>query len=619
LVKKLFLSYLTVLSLFFMERVGLYILYKDRFSEVGNSLQAFLVGVRFDTIIASVFFIIALIIFSFTPKRWASFSNILLKIYFSIVFSVIIFALVATYPFFAEYDVRLNYLAVEFLAYPKEVFGMIITGYKIPLFVAFFLILIFNKFYLKSANYKDALNESLLKRLILFPIILIILAMGIRSSFGHRPVNVSDAMFSTNRVLNEIANNSIYTLAYSIYANNKYESKNLDKLYGKIDKDEAFDRVKKRLNIALTGATLNRFVKSRFRKQKNIIIFIQESFGYQFINDKITPNVMRLKNKGIFFDNLYSNGTRSVRGIAGVVSGNFSIPGKGVVKRNKSQNGFFTLNRAVKSHRYKTMFIYGGESRFDNMRGWFIGNGFDEIIDEPKFQNYSFKGNWGIGDRDVVKKADNIFNSLYRHNQKFAAVIFSTTNHTPYDLPKDFKYLQGYKKRSVYNTIHYADKAIGDLISYAKRSGYYRDTIFLIVGDHNIRVYGKDVIPVDMFQILGIIVGGGVKKSVYNQQTTQPDLLATVLDLAGISGNFPIMGHSIYSNKKAKLNLLQFHNRYALMVKNRVAVVVPKKGTATYLYKNKHLVKTKSDEELEKDLLSFIYVLNHLYQNKNYK
>ncbi len=53
---------------------------------------------------------------------------------------------------------------------------------------------------------------------------------------------------------------------------------------------------------------------------------------------------------------------------------NFAIPGKGVVKRNRSQRDFFTIQKAVKPYGYKSLFIYGGESRFDQLgKGWFSG------------------------------------------------------------------------------------------------------------------------------------------------------------------------------------------------------------------------------------------------------
>jgi phosphoglycerol transferase MdoB-like AlkP superfamily enzyme len=243
--------------------------------------------------------------------------------------------------------------------------------------------------YIKD-SFINIFEISYLKRVAIFIPILLILFIGIRSSFGHRPANISDAMYSSNRMINEITKNSIYSIGYAMYVNKKHGSKNLIKQYGKMNIEEALSRVKKRLNIESLNAKLpfSRLEKSHFKTQnsKNLVIFLQESLGYQFVEavggeKGITPNFNRLSKEGILFKDLYSNGTRSIRGIAGCIAGNFSIPGKGVLKRNKSQKDFFTISSLLKPYGYYTSFIYGGESRFDNMRSWFLGNNFDEIID----------------------------------------------------------------------------------------------------------------------------------------------------------------------------------------------------------------------------------------------
>ena len=63
--------------------------------------------------------------------------NTIRKYYFLIILSFIIYIENATLPFFAQYDVRPNYLFVEYLEYPKEIFSMIIADYKIELIIAF--------------------------------------------------------------------------------------------------------------------------------------------------------------------------------------------------------------------------------------------------------------------------------------------------------------------------------------------------------------------------------------------------------------------------------------------------------------------------------------------------
>jgi phosphoglycerol transferase MdoB-like AlkP superfamily enzyme len=299
-----------------------------------------------------------------------------------------------------------------------------------------------------------------------------------------------------------------------------------------------------------------------------------------------------------------------------------------VVKRNKSQSDYFTFSKLLKPLGYETSFIYGGESRFDNMRGWFLGNGFDRVIDDSVMTEYHYKGNWGVCDGEVVSYANRYFKTLHDSNKPFASIIFSTSNHTPFDFPQDkIELIDGVKPKSVENAVKYADYAIGELIELAKKSGYYKDTVFVVVADHNVRTYGDDVVPVNMFHIPAVILGGGVESKFYDKVSTQPDVLATVLDLVGRDFEYPVMGHSIFSDKKQSLSLMQFNNYYALRVGDKVAVLKDDKSTQTFIYHDskelkitdKHLKPTKKDVELEKDVLAFVTVLNYLYQNKGYK
>lgn len=627
IIKQLFKYYLYLITIFFIGRLALFILYFDRFEGSGvDYWYSFIYGLRMDTIVASILLVIPLILLTLTPKILQKSVDTILKYYFLLCIALAIYIENATFPFFEQYDVRPNYKFVEYLEYPKEVFGMIIADYPIQLAVALLMIALFIYLYLKvlKPSFTSVYELSYLKRAALFLPLAIVLFMGIRSSFGHRPANITDAMYTSNRIVNEITKNSLYAIGYSIYANKKYDT-DVSKQYGKMEISHAMNRVKKSLNIDSIDelSPLSRLENTRFKtsKPKNLVIFLQESLGYQFYEDKEnTPHLNRLSHEGLFFTNLFSNGTRSIRGIAGSVAGNFSVPGKGVLKRNKSQSDFFTLSSLLEPYGYTTSFIYGGESRFDNMKGWFTGNGFDEIIDREKFLNPKFVGTWGVCDQEVCISANDMYKEFHARDQKFASVIFSTTNHTPFDFPEGkITLMEGVKKRSVENAIKYADFAIGDFIEQARKEAYYEDTIFVIVADHNVRVYGDDVVPVSMFKVPALILGKDIKPEFYDKVSTQPDLLATALDLMGIDLTYPIMGHSVYSDKKRELALLQFNDFYALRVKDKVAVIRPKKEALTFTYEDKRLHPVEHDKELEEDALAFILVLNHLYQNKLYK
>jgi len=116
-----------------------------------------------------------------------------------------------------------------------------------------------------------------------------------------------------------------------------------------------------------------------------------------------------------------------------------------------------------------------------------------------------------------------------------------------------------------------------------------------------------------------LILGEGIEPQIYDHQATQPDILATALDYLGMDFRYPILGHSIFSDDKRDLNLLQFNDTYALRVGNEVAVIRPDKPAATYLYQDQHLVPSPHNEALEKDALAFIVGLNYLYNNQKYK
>ncbi len=628
LVKKLFIYYLYMIFIFFLTRVALFIIYFDRFSDSGvNYWLSFLYGLKMDTIVASIFLTIPLIILTLSPTTIAKLANTFLRIYFLIVFITIIFIDIATFEFFAEYDVRPDFKFVEFLAYPKEVFNMLIAGYKLPLIVAFMTIFIFSLLFLKKSknSFIDIIKIPWKKRVIWFLPLLIVLFIGIRSSFGHRPANLSDAMYSTNRIVNEITKNSLYSISYAIYANKKYESKVLN-MYGSMDIQEALYRVASQLGIngnnINSSSIFSRLEKTHFptHKDKNLVIFLQESIGYQFVTPQIMPNLLKLKNEGIWFENLYSNGTRSIRGIAGVTSGFLAVPGKGVVKRNKSQSNFFTFASILKPLGYHTMFLYGGEARFDNMRSWFLGNGFDEIIEQKDYKNPIFVATWGVSDEDLVNKANKRFNELYAQKKPFAALMFSSSNHTPFEIPTNrITLVDKEKKYSVKNAIKYADFAIGKFFKDAKKLPYYKDTIFVVVADHNIRVYGDDIVPINMFHIPALILGKNIKPQIYTSLASQPDILATALDLLGKDFKYPILGNSIFSDNKQNINFMKFNENYALRVDDKVAILTPNKPAQTFIYKDKKLIPTLHDKELEKDVLAFIITLNYLYEKQLYK
>ena len=632
LIKELLKTYTLFLLTLLLGRFLLYMIYFERFQDISfsESLLTFIYGARMDSMVISIVLVVPTLFLTLTPLSFAKNITKIIHGYLLFWFLLFIFIENATFPFFEQYDVRPNYLFFQYLEYPKEILSLLWKDYAYELGFAFIMMGLFARWFLKLKflDMNNAFKTPYFYRLILLIPLLLVLFIGIRSSFGHRPANISDALYSANRVLNEITKNSLYSIGYAYYSHQKNDTDAI-KAYGKINRDKAYALTSELLGIDINDQKqpFSRLEPTHFKRAtpKNLVIFIQESMGAQFVQFSggeahLTPNMNRLGENHIAFTNLYANGTRSIRGLAALSSGFLPIVGEGVLKRTKSQNDFFTVASLLKPYGYKSSFIYGGEARFDNMRSWYLGNGFDEVIEEKDFKNPSFRSTWGVSDEDLVIKANEKFKTYAQNNEKFVSVMFSQSNHAPFELPEgkiDFE--PNEPKQSVKNAIKYADYAIGKFFELAQKESYYKDTVFVVVADHNVRVYGDDLVPVSMFKIPAIIVTEGITPLMYHQLASQPDVLATALDLLGLDLTYPILGHTIFKPNKPHVNLMNFNDIFALREENEIAIIGPKMKPQTFEYHNAKLIPKASNTLLEEKALSLITVLQDLYEKKLYR
>ncbi|KAF1854477.1 hypothetical protein Lal_00011152 [Lupinus albus] len=399
------------------------------------------------------------------------------------------------------------------------------------------------------------------------PLLLVLTVLGIRSTLTHRPANPALFAITQDSMVNSLILNSTYSVFYAAYSL-QHEAKS-SAIYGKLPREKIF---------ALTGAqeadipTLTTLVPSAKRdKPLNLVILLQESLGAGFVESlggkPVTPNLEKLKDEGIWFTHLYATGTRSVRGIEAVVTGFQPTPSDSTVKLDLSQKNFFTLASLLSKRGYLTEFIYGGESHFDNMRSFFMGNGFQQITDQPDFKNPVFVASWGASDEDLLNKTHEQLMAHHASGKPFFTLAFSSSNHAPFEFPDGRIELYEQPKATDNNAVKYADYAIGEFIKKAKASPYWNDTVFLIVADHDIRVRGDSLVPIEHFHIPALILGGAIQAKTVDVIASQIDLPVTVLSLMGIEAQHPMTGHDL-SNVSADYRgraMMQYNYNFGWM------------------------------------------------------
>jgi hypothetical protein len=106
------------------------------------------------------------------PKRWIGslFDKIFTYFYLSLIFIIIYFSLLAEIPFWDEFGVRFNFIAVDYLIYTYEVVENINQSYPLPVIGVVLVGLIVLTFVLfKKLNiFKNTFSDKILSIIVYF-------------------------------------------------------------------------------------------------------------------------------------------------------------------------------------------------------------------------------------------------------------------------------------------------------------------------------------------------------------------------------------------------------------------------------------------------------------------
>jgi len=626
--KPLWFFYLLGLLIFFCFRTALCIEYFNRVVDADNYLLLFPIGSRVDTILLCYLLLLPLLCLFLFPSKVIRKIRFLFSLYFTLLISLFLFMEFATFPFMAEFDNRPDRIFFENIVQVKEVFSMVWQGHRVTVIIGLSVLCVMAWTVLRV--YQGFLRSyaipSLPQRIILLIVTGLLLFFGIRSSFIHSQADVTTPTFSRSHLVNQLGLNSTYSLGYAYYSMKVFEN-DPRKIYGTMESSEILRRVRTSALIPEEACTnseipLLHYQLSQFLRQYplNLVIIMEESLDTEFVGClgglPLTPNIDKLSKEGLLFTNLYCTGTRTDRCIEATISGFLPTPGTSTVKLGLSATNFFTVAELLRRRGYLTKFIYGGRSRYDNMRAFFLNNGVQKIYDKSDCKNPIFSGTWGVSDEDLFNKANEVFSS--HGDAPFFALILSTSNHDPYVFPDGRIELYEHPKHTRNNAVKYADYAVGKFFEMAKQERYYQNTLFLIIADHGTRLRGQDLIPIHKFHIPGLLIGPNVTPGKFEKVASQIDMVPTLLEVMGISTTHPLIGRPLLSfpDNIPGRAIMQYSDTNAFMLNNQVIIQRPHLPPAQFTYYEGRLIPSILDSELAKDALAYALLPAFLYYNR---
>jgi phosphoglycerol transferase MdoB-like AlkP superfamily enzyme len=209
-----------------------------------------------------------------------------------------------------------------------------------------------------------------------------------------------------------------------------------------------------------------------------------------------TPFFDSLCGKGIFFDRCFTPSYGTARGVWAVITGIPDVaPATTTSSRNPAAVDQHTIINDFEG--YNKYYFLGGSTSWANIRGLLTNNIQGLHLYEQ--ENYSSPkvDVWGISDKNLFLEANKV---LREQQQPFFAIIQTADNHRPYTIPledraafhsvnvsKDSLEKYGFASNEEMNAFRYTDFGYRTFIEAASREKYFKNTIFLFIGDHGIQ------------------------------------------------------------------------------------------------------------------------------------
>ncbi|MFT4203627.1 MAG: sulfatase-like hydrolase/transferase [Chitinophagaceae bacterium] len=527
-------------------------------------------GLRYDArdvaIVSCLVFLLSLIT-ALNPFKTKVGKKIAMTIWTLFAIVAVLFYIVdfANYAYLQE---RLNADLLNLMKDTKESVGMMWQTYPVvrlllAWIIGVIVIVSVILFLYKKVNNKKEKTTSKAVNIATPILFFLLLALLIFGRVGQYPLRWSDAFSFGNDYAAKVSLNPFQ----SFFSSMKFRKVSYDIAEVK----NAYPTIAQYLGIENPDVShLNyerKIVGDSSGNKPNIVVVICESFSFyksSMSGNKLdpTPYFNRMCQQGILFERCFTPSYGTARGVWATLTGIPDIDATSTSSRNpKAVNQHLIMNDFKGYDKY---YFIGGSLSWANIRGFLTNNivGLktyeQDDYDAPKIDI------WGVSDKHVFLKANEVF---AKENKPFVSIVQTSDNHRPYTIPEEDRAMfqlktatpqalhdNGFASNEEYNAFRYTDFCYQQFIEAAKKEAYFKNTIFLFVGDHGIRGDASKMFPTAWTEELSsehvpllVYAPGLVQPQKYSFPVSQVDIFPTAAGLSKISYTNTTLGRDLLS------------------------------------------------------------------------
>ena len=552
------------------------IFYLFNFSSFSGTLpyEVFFYGLRFDAV-AIVYLFSPFIVVSMLPfgaKQNSTFKWIT-KLLFHLGNSLgIIFNLIDV-GYFKYSNKRSTADLFEFLSTGDDFSNMLPTYIKDfwYLFVILFLLIVLTEFLYRKFDHYQSINPFRLKnfliQLCIFLVIDLLALIGLRGGIQLRPIDIINAANYTSSSNVPILLNTPFCIIKTVFNERMMNAEYFD--------DKTLNRI---YNPELTIEPKHEFTG------KNVVLIILESFAKEYVGffnegNGYTPFLDSLLANSYVFTNAYSNGTRSIESLPSIFAGIPPLMNTPYIISNFSANKIDALPAILKSKGYNTSFYHGGLNGTMGFNSFCSTAGISDYFGKNEYpkKDKDDDGAWGIPDEPYLQY---FAQELNKKPTPFFTSVFTLSSHHPYKISEKYKNQFPEGKLPIHKTIGYTDFALKQFFASAKKSAWFKNTLFVFTADHSSEtlnpiystVIGRNAIPTFIYDPSGEIKGQDTN---YFQHI---DITPSLLSLLGIKTRIFSFGNDVFNDNEKQL--VFFTGTAFLLVKGKYILFFGGKNTS---------------------------------------